>query len=241
MTSLKISLCFAAVAAGCASQAVVEPSVSPLGITSVHLDENASTLTITAQGETGDVIGRAVLQKGQFALEEDARIVVGRRFDVDVLGKNVHHESEGNATLTLPLTGLGNEVSEFLLDSRVRTPLARWQVTFTEPVDSPSQPEVAQGSCPGGAGVPSYNAPCANGGGYSTSTCDQWYITNVETEQWVVCATNVEAVRHCTSPGAGTGCGTAGPSGCANCWSQARTPASTAVCEELGQYCYFAN
>jgi len=47
-----------------------------------------------------------------------------------------------------------------------------------------------------------------------------YYNSGSEAEEKVACYNNVRALRHCSYAGAQTQCGTAGPNGCAVCWSQ---------------------
>lgn len=214
-------LCLVAMV-GCddTSEPVVGPAAE-LGIVRFDVRSTPTRLEIDGLDADGQRVGHLALEIGTFALEEDGRTVYGRRMDVEVIGRAVHHESEGMVPLQLPLLSADElrDVNVFITDPHVYPLLAARGIALEQEVGSPivdEQPyaaglnvgcEFCQQSC-------YYAPPC---GPYS---CGQWYDpVNGGTGQYICCPGNNFTERRCTTFPGSTACGTVGMGGCAVCWS----------------------
>jgi len=186
--------------------------------------ETSSSLQIVHR-EDGVELGRLDLSQGRFTMSEDGRVVTGRKMTINVGGHEITHESEGFTNLTLPLPR-GPELAEvrmFLLDPAVEPLLAARGIAFDYFSDIESPDEVplwtgSNGLCGQGCGGCSFAAP----NGFTTYSCGEWSVNNEYGQFRCGVMSNGQksfTERRCSTPNGNTGCGPAGPNGCAPCWS----------------------
>jgi hypothetical protein len=219
-----------------------------LGIATLDVNDSADRLSIRGLDADGATVAQLDLAVGPFlmTLDDQPRQVVGRQLTVEVLGKTAKHESEGLATLQLPLHEI--TMKAFMLDPQVASALAQHGVSFDE--NTPLQ--VAPGtdlteqaySCDSTNSYPlSYNVNNDGFGGCSSSFTTATVLFNGEWNPLVgeyrCCGGSAPSAneRRCSYDGQGqpTNCGSTGPQGCAVCWSYPGvTSCSTGVVRTIG-------
>lgn len=224
----RVMLVAALVSAGCmGSNRVPErqrDGVLPLA--AVTVQESGSTLELTGITAAGAKVAHLKLFQGPFTMAEDGRAVDGRRLDVDVLGQATHHESEGYRQLQLPFPAARVELSEFLLDPRVRAALDRWGLGF----DESTIPTLVSGTV-APAEIAFYGCTYATTDTCNASSCAETVFQGPSdtgcaahaSQQFVCCGNTAKqyAQRFCgyTGTGYANPCGAEGPNGCASCWT----------------------
>jgi hypothetical protein len=199
-------------------------TTSRLGIAKVSVTESSDRLQLDALDANGAPIGRLVLTRGTFRMEDDGRLVTGRRMTLDVLGKQAVHESEGYRGLQLPaFTQPDQQVFNDLLGHpEVRVPLERWGVMV-------EKPRIASVVPPAAVEQPARGCAYATTASCNASSCAEHDVQrpswdgkspcDTAQEQMVCCnnAAHSTAIRKCDF-GTENPCGNEGPNGCAVCW-----------------------
>jgi hypothetical protein len=238
---------------GCASPAPeVSSDVRALGIVEIDVAATDANVTIRGLGESGDERARLDLTVGRFVMQldiDDPRgEVFGRQMSIRVLDEAADHESEGVATLTLPLPSRTRSIATFLVEPQVSRVLAARGITFEgaqlPPADTGEVAYDLIDQCwpeygASGAGVSSFGSvgPCTaptdpDGGGpldYIPSAgcyADQFLVQSGGNVYGQFACCNASAPngqkaleRRCSTVPGNAGCGPNGSRGCAVCWS----------------------
>ena len=238
----------------------------------LQITESTTGVDIVGLSASGTITTEARLELGRFTIPDDGRLADGRRLTlITTTGVSREHVSEGTGVLILPFppdqTG---ELTSFLMEPDVSFALLRWGITFDEttasipvPVSSPFGGSTAETPYSGGCG-PGWvcqiqwsrsSAPYAQCNGCSyplsqcggTYSCHQYAGPGGQQYQLTACVpTQQISQRACTVPNGATNCGTAGPNGCAVCWSMAGGCGAAAYCSggysgtQVGN-CVYAN
>jgi hypothetical protein len=225
-TGLSVSVLALAALSGCAGGPAGQNSGGAAWISDMQISESASELRIVAIGDRGANVGQLILRVGEVALPDEGRVAFGRSLAFQVGGDQGEHVNEGLVPVTLPMPPVKSDrVEQFLLDPRVASALARWDVTIT--TENPKQAN------PGGehpyAGTCTYgfNPSCG-----PTSCCEQ--DESGGTYEYVCCGSSVQAIIRTCSADTNSNCGPNGPNHCAVCWAANWVQYCQSV---IGQYC----
>jgi hypothetical protein len=232
---MKSRIALLLVFAGCASQS--STGNADLGVASFELEDTDSRLAVTGLDADGNVVVELRLTEGQVLVEDFAGPTLGRALEVEIHGKRHDQTWAGLDALVLP-SPEDAQLDALLRDRQVASHLEQRGISLEPRTALVSEaPYYTEDYCRPGRFV----APCANGGGLyaEASHVNYYYINGTDHEytQRVVCQNWLRAERRCVGPGATTTCGTAGPQGCAVCWSAPGPANSYVSCE--GGYATF--